>query len=144
MTDVTSPWFEFDEDEKCGEFQLEFLYLIRKHAEGWPCPPELTYVLFFPANDTDGGEPAAEHDEMRLVINLTRNGVIFRAIGASLEGDSVLCSELHTCNLALTNEGDDIVAREARGSASELAAFTAGWLGEILRRRTLRYDRRLS
>ncbi|MEV6742433.1 hypothetical protein AB0N14_38410 [Streptomyces sp. NPDC051104] len=79
---------------------------------------------------------------MRLVVDLTHQGSHYLAIGASLEGNTVLCSQLHVCNLVPSEERDDIVAREAKGSADELAAFTAEWIGEVLRRPALQYDGR--
>lgn len=140
---MDSPWFEFDdEDEVCGGFQLEVLRLVRERAEGWPCPPDATYVMFFPAGETGHDGAPAEQDLMRLVVDLSRQGSHFLAIGADVEGDEVLCSQLHIGSLAPTDQRDDIVACEAKGSADELAALTADWIGEVLRRPTLRYDGR--
>jgi hypothetical protein len=136
-------WFEFgDEEEECDAFQRRFLYVVRERAKGWPCPPTSTYVLYFPAEETDAEGRPSEQDELRLVVDLTDQGSHHLAIGASLEGDTVLCSELHVCNLAPSEERDDIVARKAKGSVDELAAFTAEWIGEVLRRPALQYDRR--
>jgi hypothetical protein len=134
-------WFEFDDgQEECDAFQRRFLHLVRERAKGWPCPPESTYVLFFPAGEAD--DEASQQDEMRLVVDLTHQGRHHLAIGASLEGDTVLCSQLHVCSLVPSEERDDIVAREAQGSADELASFTAEWIGDVLRRPALPYDGR--
>ncbi|MEV6117732.1 hypothetical protein AB0L59_36005 [Streptomyces sp. NPDC052109] len=139
---MKSPWFEFDdEDEVCGAFPREVLRLVRERAERWPCPPGSTYVLFFPGGETEDA-PASEPDLMRLVVDLSREGSIFQAIGAEVEGDTALCTALHICDLAPTDEHADIVAREAKGSAEELAECIADWIGEVLHRPTLQYDGR--
>ncbi|MEH0467392.1 hypothetical protein QA943_00800 [Streptomyces sp. B21-097] len=139
-------WFEFDEHDKipenCDRSQREFLRLVREGAQKFPCPPSDTYVLFFPRDEPDGDGNIAEHDEMRLVVDLGHRRARFLALGASLEGDTVRCSELHICNFALTQECPDILPRERTGPIEDLAAFTTDWLGEILRRPTLRYDGR--
>ncbi|WP_333738881.1 hypothetical protein [Streptomyces sp. IBSBF 2806] len=139
-------WFEFDEDaktpENCDPSQREFLRLVREGAREWPCRPSDTYVLFFPRDEPDEDGNTAEHDEMRLVVDLDHRRVRFLALGAALEADTVRCSELHICNFALTQECPDIVPRERTGPVEDLAAFTLGWLGEILRRPALRYDGR--
>ncbi|MFG3202101.1 hypothetical protein [Streptomyces sp. NPDC048192] len=72
---------------------------------------------------------------MRLVVDLGHQGARFPALGASLEEGTVRRSELHICNFAPTRERPDIVPCERSGPVEDLAAFTAGWLGEILRRR---------
>ncbi|WP_069766822.1 hypothetical protein [Streptomyces sp. LUP30] len=139
-------WFEFDEDaktpENCEPSQREFLRLVREGAREWPCRPSDTYVLFFPRDEPDEDGNTAEHDEMRLVVDLDHRRVRFLALGAALEADTVRCSELHICNFALTQECPDIVPRERTGPVEDLVAFTLGWLGEILRRPALRYDGR--
>lgn len=139
-------WFEFDEHdrtpENCDPSQREFLRLVRVGVTEWPCPPGDTYVLFFPRDEPDDDGNTAEHDEMRLVVDLTRQRSHFLVLGASLEADTVRCSELHVCNFAFTQECPDIVPRELTGPTEDLASFTTDWLGEILRRPTLRFDRR--
>jgi len=144
MTPVHPLWFEFDEHDKtpenCDPSQREFLRLVREGAQEWPCRPSDTYVLFFPRDELDEDGNPAEHDEMRLVVDLSHQRVHFLALGASLEADTVRCSQLHICNLALTQERPDVVPRERTGPVEDLAAFTIDWLGEILRRPALRYD----
>ncbi|MGW7528856.1 hypothetical protein [Streptomyces sp. NPDC054783] len=139
-------WFEFDEHDKspenCDTSQREFLRLVREGAREWPCRPGDTYVLFFPRDELDEDGNTAEHDEMRLVVDLSHQRVHFLALGASLEADTVRCSQLHICNFALTQERPDIVPRERTGPVEDLAAFTTDWLGEILRRPALQYDGR--
>ncbi|MFI9568088.1 hypothetical protein [Streptomyces rishiriensis] len=139
-------WFEFDEDaktpENCDPSQREFLRLVREGAREWPCRPSDTYALFFPRDEPDEDGNTAEHDEMRLVVDLDHRRVRFLALGAALEAGTVRCSELHICNFALTQECPDIVPREHTGPVEDLAAFTLDWLGEILRRPALRYDGR--
>ncbi|MEV7979854.1 hypothetical protein [Streptomyces sp. NPDC086519] len=139
-------WFEFDEHDKvpenCDPFQREFLRLVREGAQDWPCPPSDTFVLFFPRDEPDEDGNTTEHDEMRLVVDLSHQRSHFLALGASLEADTVRCTELHICNFAFTQERPDIVPRERTGPVEDLAAFTIDWLGEILRRPALRYDGR--
>ncbi|MGW4302651.1 hypothetical protein [Streptomyces sp. NPDC004376] len=139
-------WFEFDEHdrtpENCDPSQREFLRLVREGAREWPCRPGDTYVLFFPRDELDESGDTAEHDEMRLVVDLSHHRARFLALGASLEADTVRCGELHICTLAPTQECPDIVPREHTAPVEDLAAFTTDWLGEILHRPTLRYDGR--
>lgn len=146
MTPMRPLWFEFDEHDKtpenCDPSQREFLRLVREGAQEWPCRASDTYVLFFPRDELDEGGNTAEHDEMRLVVDLSHHRVRFLALGASLEEDTVRCSELHICNFALTQERPDVVPRERSGPVEDLAAFATDWLGEILRRPALRYDGR--
>ncbi|WP_405917569.1 hypothetical protein [Streptomyces sp. NBC_00728] len=139
-------WFEFDERDKipenCDPSQREFLRLVRRGAAEWPCPPDDTYVLFFPHDEPDDDGDTREHDEMRLVVDLSHQRSRFLVLGASLEADTVRCTELHICNFAFTQEHPDIVPRELTGPPEVLAAFATDWLGEILHRPSLRYDRR--
>ncbi len=99
-------------------------------------------MLFLPCDELDEEGNTAEYDEMRLVVDLSRQRVMSLALGASLEADTVRCSELHICNFALTQKSPDIVPRERTGPVEDLAVFTTDWLGEILRRPALRYDGR--
>lgn len=146
MTPVHPLWFEFDEHdripENCDPSQRGFLRLVREGAQEWPCRPSDTYVLFFPLDEFDEDGSTAEHDEMRLVVNLSHQRVHFLAFGASLEADTVRCSELHVCNFALTQERPDIVQCERTGPVQDLAAFATDWIDEILHRPALRYDGR--
>ncbi len=146
MTPVYPLWFEFDEHDKvpenCDTSQRAFLRLVPEGARDWPCRPSDTYVLFYSRDELDEDGNTAEHDEMRLVVNLSHQRVHFLGLGASLEADTVRCGELDLRNYALTRERPDIVPRERTGPVEELAAFTTDWIGEILRRPTLRYDGR--
>ncbi|MEV6052173.1 hypothetical protein [Streptomyces sp. NPDC052107] len=139
---MTVSWFEFgdDEAEVCPPFQREFLRVLRDRARDWPCSPESTYALFWAADEVDGDEPPLDH--MRLVIDLSNQRSIFLTLGALLEGDTVLCTQPHACDLTPTEKRADIVPRKATGSAEELAGFTADWFGAVLRRPPLRYDGR--
>lgn len=141
---VTVPWFEFgdDEAEVCPPFQREFLRVVRDRARDWPCSPESTYVLFWAADEADGNEPPPGREHMRLVIDLSNRQSIFLSLGALLEGDTVLCTQLHACTLTPAEERADIVPRSATGSAEELAGFTADWFDAVLRLPLLEYDGR--
>ncbi|WP_335979266.1 hypothetical protein [Streptomyces sp. CA2R106] len=139
-------WFSFDEDDPtpatCAASQREFLRLVRAGAADWPCRPDDTFVLFFPHDEPDDDGNTAEHDEMRLVVDLPWQRVHGFAVGACLEADSVLCTELHLCSLQPTQEWPGIEPRRHTGPPRELAAFTLDWIGDVLRRPDLRYDRR--
>ncbi|MER6067540.1 hypothetical protein ABT187_01515 [Streptomyces sp. NPDC001817] len=107
------------------------------------CGAVVTVPWFaFGDDEAEGGEPPLERDHMCPVVELLGQRRIFLTLGALLDDGTVLCTQLHTCDLAPAGERADIVPREAKGSAEELAAFTADWFGEVPRLPTLEYDGR--
>ncbi|MGW1157850.1 hypothetical protein ACWD48_06400 [Streptomyces sp. NPDC002519] len=127
---MNEDWFEVEDE--VDDTQKTFLDVLRPYARSWvDCPPSHAIALVFDEDLKEGDEV-----EMRAVVDVSDavGDRILLTLAASLVGNTMHCSEVHTQTYLPEESGDGVRVLEATGAPEDLARMAAAWFDEVLRR----------